>query len=185
MPTTTGLAYNISEATEILVRTPAVLRAMLQGLSPAWLDATEGPGTWSPRQVLAHLIGAERTAWVRRVRHVLDYGESRAFEPFNRTGEFDSAARRTSTDMLDEFERLRRDSLQVLAALRLTPGQLEETSRHPDFGPVRLRELLATWVAHDLSHLAQINRVFAKRYATDVGPWRVNLRILRDVDGSA
>jgi hypothetical protein len=157
-----------------------VLRATLLGLSSHWLDASEGPNTWTPRQVLAHMLGAERSAWIRRVRHILEHGEDRAFEPFDRTSEFETAATRPVTELLDEFEHLRRENLQSLAALRLTPEQLEQTSLHPQFGPVRMRELLATWVAHDLSHIAQINRVFAKRYLADVGPWRVNLRLLRD-----
>src|SRR3954462_2799441 len=165
------MKYQLAEAKQILERTPNVIRAMLQGLSDAWLLPNEGTDTWSPRDVVAHLVGMERAAWVPRIRHLLEFGEGRPFNPMDRTAQIRVSGHKSMNFLLDEFTFLRRDSLQVLSTLQLTPNQLERNTVHPDFGVVRLDNLLATWVVHDLSHTAQIVRVLATQYREEVGPW--------------
>ena len=172
--------FALGEALALLERTPPALDAWLRGAPEAWLDArTEGPESFSPRDVLGHLIGGERTDWIARARIILQDGESRAFDPFDRFA-FQREAGQTIETLLDEFARLRQENLQALADLRLAPADLDRRGRHPDasFGPVTLRQLLATWVVHDLSHLAQIARVMGKRYTDDVGPWKAYLPML-------
>jgi uncharacterized damage-inducible protein DinB len=167
------------EATRELAATPHLLGIWLTGLSPAALDADEGPGTWSPRAIVAHLIHGERSDWIPRVRRILEHGEGLAFEPFDRAGHA-ALADLDIVDLCDEFTRERQSSLDALAALRLTPGDLARRGRHPEFGAVTLEQLLATWVAHDHAHVAQIARVLARRQADAVGPWRAYLSLLRD-----
>lgn len=173
------MKYQLAEARQILERTPGVLRAMLDGLSDAWTLPNEGSDTWSPRDVVAHLVGAERVAWIPRIRHLLDFGEDRPLLPFDRTAEIVASADKPVQTLLDDFAHLRRDSLQVLSTLNLSESQLARTGKHPEFGVVRLHDLLATWVVHDLSHTAQIVRVMATQYRDEVGPWRANLRVIR------
>lgn len=144
------------EARQILQRTPGMLRTMLDGLSDVWLLQNEGSETWSPRDVVAHLVGAERDLWIPRIRHLLDVGEDRPFPAFNRTAEIVASVERPVHDLLLDFSHLRHDSLQALDALRLSQSELERTGTHPEFGAVRLSQLMATWVVHDLSHIAQI-----------------------------
>jgi hypothetical protein len=169
----------IDDARQILQRTPGVLRTMLDGLSDVWVLPNEGAETWSPRDVVAHLVGSEKHAWIPRIRHLLEFGEDRPFLPFDRTAEIIASADRSIHDLLIELAHLRHDSLQTLDTLRLSPSELVRTGRHPEFGVVRLEQLVATWVAHDLSHTAQIVRVMATQYQDAVGPWRVNLRVIR------
>lgn len=172
------MKFQRSEAVALLERTPAVLRSLMVGLPDAWVSANEGPDTFSPREVVAHLIHGERTDWIPRVRRILEDGESVAFDPFDRRGH---AARgvRSVTELLDEFEALRGASLAQLRELVRADDALDRTGRHPAFGRVTLRELLAAWVVHDLTHLAQIARVMARRYEGDVGPWVEYLGILQ------
>jgi hypothetical protein len=138
----------------------------------------EGPETWSPFDVVGHLIHGERTDWMQRVRIILDAGETRPFDPFDRFAQFRESQGRSLTDLLDEFGALRAENLRRLAQLELTGEDLDRRGLHPALGPVTMRELLATWVAHDLGHIAQITRVMAKRHADDVGPWREYLPVL-------
>jgi hypothetical protein len=171
----------VSEALERLERTPATLDAWLRGASDAWLDArTEGPESFSPRDVVGHLIGGERTDWMVRARIILEHGESHPFDPFDRTAFKQESAGQSIADLLDEFARLRRDNLDALRAMALTTTDLARRGRHPDpsFGAVTLGQLLATWVVHDLSHVAQIARVMGKRYTEAVGPWKAYLPML-------
>lgn len=173
-------AFVLDEAIAVLEATPRTLDAWLRALPDAWLDArTEGPESFSPRDVLGHLIGGERTDWIPRARIILEHGESRAFEPFDRFG-FQKEGGKPVAALLDEFARLRRENLVALRALELTPEDLARRGRHPDtsFPPVTLGQLLATWVVHDLSHLAQVARVMGKRCAGDVGPWAAYLPML-------
>ena len=168
---------NIDEAVAILSRTPWMLDAWLRGMPDAWLDArTEGADTFTARDVLGHLISAERHDWIPRARIILDHGETRAFEPFNR---FDFP-RGPVNELLDEFARLRGNSIGALQAMGLTSADLAKRGRHPDpsFAPVTLGQLLSTWVVHDLSHTAQIARVMGKRYSEAVGPWKAYLPLL-------
>ena len=172
--------FNLVEATALLARTPATLDALLRDLPQPWIAATEGPDTWSPFDILGHLIHGDRADWIPRARRILDDGESRAFDPFDRFAQFEESRGRSLPQLLDEFARVRAESLRALEALSLTEADLDRLGRHPDFGPVTLRQLLATWVAHDLDHLMQVARVMGGRYRTDVGPWRAYLRIARD-----
>jgi DinB superfamily len=171
--------YNLEEATEILSRTPDVLRALLGGLSHPWTHRNEGLETWSPYHVVGHLIHAEQTNWMPRAKGILGHPEQYAFEPFNRTAMFEESKHKTLETLLEEFAVLREQNLVTLRDFKLTEPDFEKTGIHPEFGKVRLRELLATWVVHDLSHLRQIVRTMAKQYETEVGPWRAYLSILQ------
>ncbi len=170
--------FDLSQAVEILQRTPQTLRALLQGLPAGWTSNNEGPGTWSPYDVLGHLIHGEKTDWIGRARRILDHGESRTFEPFDRFAQFRDSEGKSLEDLLEEFAERRAQSLGTLRALALTPEQLELKGRHPELGVVTLGQLLATWVAHDLGHVAQITRVMARQYGDQVGPWRAYLPVL-------
>jgi hypothetical protein len=170
--------FKMDEAVAILSRTPATLDAMLRGLPEGWIRANEGGETWSPFDVIGHLIHGERADWMARARIILEHGESRAFEPFDRLAQFRESEGRTLEQLLEEFAALRARNLGELAALGLTGEDLDRRGRHPSFGTVTLRQLLATWVAHDLDHVFQISRVLARQYTDDVGPWRAYLRII-------
>ena len=170
--------YLLEEATAVLARTPGALDALLRGLPEGWLSAHEGGESWSPYDVMGHLIHGERTDWIPRVRRLLEHGESLAFEKFDRFAQFEESKGKTLASLLDEFAAVRAQSLRDLAALKLTSEDLDRRGRHPAFGPVTLRQLLATWMAHDLDHLTQIARVIARQYSDEVGPWRAYLRII-------
>lgn len=172
------MEFNLDDATEVLRRTPATLRMLLEGLPDPWIHENEGPDTWSPFAVLGHLIHGEKTDWIPRARIILDAGEARAFDPFDRFAQFRDSQGRTISGLLDDFAALRAANIEALRGLGLTEADLERRGIHPAFGPVTLRELLATWVTHDLGHIAQIARVMAKRYAGAVGPWREYLPVL-------
>jgi DinB superfamily len=172
--------FVMEEAVAILSRTPATLNALLRGLPDGWITAHEGGETWSPFDVIGHLIHAERTNWIPRARVILEYGETRPFDQFDRVAQFASSNGRTLPGLLDEFATVRNESLSALAALHLTGADFDRRGRHPDFGVVTLRQLLATWVAHDLDHVMQISRVLARQYSDEVGPWRAYLRIIRE-----
>jgi hypothetical protein len=154
------------------------MRAMLAGLPPSWTDATEGPDTWSPYVIVGHLIHGERTDWIPRARIILAQGTQRRFTPFDRFAQFRESQGRSLVDLLDEFTRLRTANLATLDGWRLTAEQLALEGEHPELGVVSLRQLLATWVAHDLGHVAQAARVMAKQYREAVGPWRAYLPIM-------
>ena len=168
--------FDLATGAAALARTPQTLRAMLAGLPPEWTDATEGPRTWSPRMVVGHLAHGERENWIPRARLILEGGAQRRFTPFDRLPPH--AVEPPLDVLLDDLARLRASNLATLAAWELTESQLALEGEHPEFGPVTLRQLLATWVAHDLSHVAQIARVMARQYADAVGPWRAYLRVM-------
>lgn len=170
--------FDLTAGTAVLERTPHTLRAMLAGLPSTWTDATEGPETWSPYDIVGHLVHGERANWIPRSRVILDQGPERRFPPFDRSAHFRESRGRSLADLLDEFARLRAENLTTLAGWNLTDDQLALQGEHPQFGPVTLRQQLATWVAHDLSHLAQAARVMAKQYREAVGPWRAFLPIM-------
>lgn len=170
----------LDDAAAVLERTPGLLRGLLAGLSDRLLAADEGPETWSPFVIVGHLIQGERTDWIPRARIILEQGEIRPFDPFDRFAQLEADRGRRLDELLDEFERLRRDNLEILAGLRLTPGDLEKTGMHPELGRVTLGELVATWAVHDLGHVAQISRVMAKTWAGAVGPWSQYLPVLHD-----
>jgi len=170
--------FRFDDALPVLRRTPGALRALLLDLPGSWIEATEGPGTWSPYDVVGHLIHGERTDWMPRVEHLLRHGDAVAFPEFDREGMFAASKGRSLTELLDTLGRLRVESLDRLAALGLTDADLARHGRHPDFGVVTLGQHLATWVAHDLSHIGQVVRVMARQYTTAVGPWRAYLPML-------
>jgi uncharacterized damage-inducible protein DinB len=171
--------FNLDEAAAVLERTPASLAALLAGLPDAWVTATEGAGTWSPYDVIGHLIHGERTDWLPRARHILA-GETRPFEPFDREAQFKESRGQSLGELLATFAELRRENLAALSALNLTADDLSRKGLHPELGEVTLAQLLATWVVHDLDHVGQIARTMAKAYAGEVGPWSAYLSILRD-----
>lgn len=167
----------------MLERTPAVIDAMLRGLPEGWTTAHEGGETWSPFDIVGHLIHGERADWITRARIIVEHGEARAFDKFDRFAQFAASEGRTLDSLLGEFAELRRESLDALTAMRLTEADLDRQGRHPELGAVTLRNLLATWVAHDLDHVAQIARVIARQYSDQVGPWRAYLRIISGTQG--
>jgi hypothetical protein len=170
--------FDIATGLSVLERTPDTLRALLSGLAPAWTDGTEGPDTWSPYVIVGHLIHGERTDWIPRAEIILAQGQQRRFTPFDRFAQFRESEGKPLEQLLDEFARLRAANLKTLAGWRLTEAQLDLTGEHPELGPVTLRQLLATWVAHDLGHLSQTTRVMAKQYRDAIGPWRAYLSIV-------
>lgn len=170
--------FDLTAGVAVLERTPATLRAMLAGLPPAWTDATEGPETWSPYVVVGHLLHGERTDWIPRAQLVLARGAERRFTPYDRLAQFRESQGRSLIDLLDGFAQIRSLNLATLAGWKLTDVDLALTGEHPEFGPITLRQLLATWVAHDLGHIGQVARVMAKQYREAVGPWRAYLRIM-------
>lgn len=170
--------FNLAEATEILERTPATLDALLRGTSEGWQTADEGPETWSPVDVLGHLIHGEETDWIPRARIILEHGERRPFDPYDRFAQFERFRGWSLDRLLDRFAVLRTGNLTTLREYRLGEEQLDLPGRHPELGAVTLRQLLATWVAHDLDHVNQVSRVMAKRYTDDVGVWRQYLGVL-------
>ncbi len=174
--------FVLAEAVTLLGNTPGTLDALLRPLPEPWLAAHEGGETWSPHDVLGHLLHGERTDWLPRARIILQQGEEEPFPPFDRLAQ-KAEGRRSLPALLDEFARLRASSLRDLQSLTLTDADLDRTGRHPVFGPVTLRELLATWVAHDLDHLMQIARVLATQYSDEVGPWRRYLRVISGQPG--
>lgn len=179
----TRRSFVMDEAVAILSRTPATLDALVGGLPEGWVVAHEGGETWSPFDVLGHLIHGERTDWLPRARIILEQGEGRAFDKFDRFAQFAASKGRTVASLLDEFATLRQQNLRELAAMKLTEADFDRRGRHPELGVVTLRQLLATWVSHDLDHLMQISRVLARQYSAEVGPWRAYLRIISGTEG--
>ena len=172
------MVFSVDEASSVLERTPAVLRAMLAGLPEPWITCDEGADTFSPFENVGHLVHGERSDWITRARKILDPGGDQRFDTFDRFAHRTESAGKSILELLDEFEELRRANLAILRGWNLTPSDLDREGEHPAFGSVTLRQLLSTWVAHDLGHIAQIARVMAKRYREDVGPWEAYLPIL-------
>jgi hypothetical protein len=173
------MEHNLPHTISLLTRTPAALDVLLRDLPEAWTFRNEGANTWSAFDVVGHLIHGERTDWMPRVRMVLQFGETKAFEPFDRWGQERESQGKSLGQLLDEFARLRSENLAELRALNLRQEDLELRGRHPSLGVVTLSDLLATWAAHDLTHLHQISRVMAHQYREAVGPWRAYLGVLQ------
>jgi hypothetical protein len=177
-----GEELRLEEAVAILERTPAVVGALVEGVPETFLRATEGEGTWSPYDVVGHLIHGEHIDWIPRARHILS-GDPRPFTTFDRTAQFKESEGKSLGELLATFTELRGRNVAELLGMRLGEGDLGRTGRHPELGEVTLGQLLATWVVHDLDHVAQIARTMAKVYADAVGPWQAYLSILRDRRG--
>ena len=172
------MEFQLDHAKEILRRTPATLNSLLRHLPEEWILSNEGPESWSPFDVVGHLIHGEETDWIPRARIILEDGESRAFDPFDRHAMFEKSRGKSLDDLLDRFEQLRGESLQALEKMNLRPEMLEKRGMHPELGMVTLGQLLSTWVVHDLGHIRQIVRVMAKQYTQAVGAWQAYLPIL-------
>jgi uncharacterized damage-inducible protein DinB len=170
--------YQYDDAVALLRRTPAMLETLLRGLPDAWATATEGPDTWSARDIVGHLLHGEEADWISRARIILEHGEARPFDTFNRTAMFDKHQGDSLDALLAAFERARARSLEELTTLGITPERLALRGTHPALGSVTLGQLLATWVAHDLNHIGQVVEVLARQYDEAVGPWRQYLAIL-------
>lgn len=171
--------FDLRLGIDVLERTPTVLRSLLAGLPEEWTRPNEGPDTWSPFDVVGHLIDGEETDWMRRARIILAQGPERRFATFDRFRHRRENEGKALGDLLDRFAQLRAHNLGELAGLDLGPAQLRLTGEHPEFGSVTLEQLLATWVVHDLGHIAQIARVMSKQYREAVGPWEAYLPVLR------
>ena len=174
------MTFDLAMAAEVLERTPSAIHALLAGLSDPWVSGNEGPDTFSPFDVVGHLIDGEETDWMPRARIILAGGPDPVFEPYDRFRHRLRNRERTLPSLLDELARLRAANLAELVGWRLTSEQLGLPGRHPGLGPVTLRQLLAAWVVHDLEHVAQASRVMAKQYGGEVGPWVPFLPVLTD-----
>jgi DinB family protein len=179
------MEQNLRDTIALLARTPATLDALLRDLPESWTSRDEGAGTWSVFDIVGHLNHGERTDWMPRARMILEFGETRAFEPFDRWGQERESAGKSLGHLLDEFARLRSQCLAELRALNLQKEELERRGRHPALGGVSLSQLLATWAVHDLTHLHQISRVMARQYDAAVGPWHAYLGVLKCAGHSA
>jgi hypothetical protein len=172
--------FDLDLSIDVLTRTPATMHALLAGLGTPWVRGTEGPDTFSPFDVVGHLIDGEETDWMPRARIILARGANPVFEPYDRFRHRARNADRTLESLLEEFARLRSANLDQLRSWQLTTTELDLPGRHPSLGPVTLQQLLAAWVVHDLGHIAQAVRVMAKQYTTAVGPWVPYLPVLTD-----
>ncbi len=173
------MEHDLQHTISLLTRTPAALNALLRDLPETWTRRNEGENTWSVFDVVGHLIHGERTDWMERARIVLQFGETRTFESFDRQGHVRESQDKSLGQLLDEFARARSENLNQLRTLNLRPENLELRGRHPALGVVTLSELLATWAAHDLTHLHQIARIMAHQYREAVGPWSGYLGVLQ------
>jgi hypothetical protein len=172
------MQFHVDEGIEVLAQTPSVLSALLQGKSAVWLNARKTSESFSPLDVLGHLMHAEMTDWIPRVRMILEHRDSLAFDPFDRFAFQGLITGKTVDELLNEFAELRRQSLHALRELGVGDAQLALPGRHPELGAVTLGNLLATWVIHDLGHIAQVVKTMANEYGDAVGPWRAYLSIL-------
>jgi hypothetical protein len=177
--------FSLDEAIAVLTRTPATLSLLLRGLPRAWVHNNEGKETWSAFDIVGHLIVGERTDWMPRVRIILENGESRPFDSFDRFAQTKENQDKSMEQLLDDFARLRRENLTELEALDLRQEDLTRRGKHPELGVVTLSELLATWVVHDLTHVHQLSRVMAHQYRDAVGPWNAYLGVLKCTGHSA
>jgi uncharacterized damage-inducible protein DinB len=171
--------FSLDDALPVLRATPGTLRAWLADLPESWTHRNEGPETWSPFDIVGHLIHGVRTDWIPRLDHLLAYGDTRPFVPFDRFAQFRDSQGKSLQQLLDTFAELRRENIRRLESLRLGARELQRPGLHPELGPVTLGQLLATWVVHDLNHLAQIARVMGRQYTEAVGPWVEYLPLLQ------
>ncbi len=171
--------FNLEKSLEILERTPQVLTVFLENLAHEWTNNTEGTNTWSAFDIVGHLIHGEKTDWIPRTKLILGSKTPPTFASFDRFAQFDSSKDKNLTALLKEFMILRTKNIEILKTLEITPFTLQKTAFHPQLGEITLAELLATWVTHDLNHIAQISRVMAKQYKDNVGPWVAYIGVLK------
>jgi len=172
------MEFKIDEAIEVLERTPIVIEEMLKGLPADWVMHNEGPDTWSPYDIVGHLIHGEKTDWIPRMNIILSDSADKKFTPFDMTAHFANSKGKSLPQLIDEFKDLRRLGINTLKSKKLSAVDLNKTGIHPEFGTVTLKQLLSTWVVHDLGHIAQITRVMAKQYKAETGPWISYLGII-------
>ncbi len=172
------MAFDLASSREVLARTPATLRALIGEISAGWTEAATADGSWRAFDILGHLIQGDQEDWIPRTRIILAHGEGEPFVPFDRSGFERATAGKDLAQLLDDFAKLRARNLRALDEMRLDEGMLDKKGTHPTFGQVTLREMLATWTAHDLSHIGQVADSMARRYRDDVGPWRRFLPVL-------
>ena len=171
--------FNLVDTIAILTRTPAALNALLRGLPDIWVRRNEGNDTWSAFDIVGHLNVGERTDWMTRARIILEHGESRPFDPFDRFAQFEETGGKSLEHLLDEFAQLRTENIEALQALHLSDEDLNKRGKHPRLGVVTLSQLLAAWAVHDLTHLHQLSRVMAYQYREAVGPWSAFMGVLK------
>jgi hypothetical protein len=179
------MQQNLQHTISLLARTPATLDALLRELPQEWTMRNEGGNTFHAFDVLGHLIHGERTDWMPRTKRILEFGESRAFDRFDRRAQERDSQSKSLPELLDEFARLRAANLAELRALKLTDQDLNRRGLHPELGTVTLSQLLATWAAHDLTHLHQLSRIMAHQYRDAVGPWTAYLGVMQCAGHSA
>ena len=170
--------FDLKKAIEILERTPSVLESLLGNLSDDWTSRNEGENTWSPYDVVGHLIHGENTDWLPRTKIILSRGTNTDFEPYDRFAQFENSKGKSLRQLLSTFKKLRKANMDELKFMNFEENELELTGIHPEFGAVTLRQLLAAWVVHDLGHIVQISRVMAKQYKEEAGPWVKYLTVL-------
>lgn len=173
------MEFQLNKAIEILERTPGVMKSLLLGISNEWTQQNEGSDTWSPYDVIGHLVHGEKTDWMPRLEIVLGTSERTTFEPYDRFAQFEMSKGKSLTTLLSEFETLRKRNLETLCSKNLSEVDLNNTANHPSLGVVSLKNLLSAWVVHDLGHIAQVSRVMAKQYKEEIGPWTNYLTIVK------
>jgi hypothetical protein len=171
--------HTLDNTVALLSRTPATLNVLLRDLPDDWTQRNEGEKTWSAYDVVGHLVHGEKADWVPRARMILEFSDTKAFEPFDRWAQEKASRGKSLGQLLDEFAKLREQNLRELRALNLRPEDMERRGKHPELGPVTMSQLLATWAAHDLTHLHQLSRIMAHQYREAVGPWTVYLGVMR------
>lgn len=172
------MKYSLDKSYQILERTPAVLKSLLSNLDEGWVMNNEGPDTFSPYDVIGHLIHGEKTDWTARTKMILESGNTKTFVPWDRFAQYEESKGKTLAQLLNEFENIRKENVTWMKSLNLAESDLDKKGMHPKLGEVTLRNLLSTWVVHDLTHIAQITRVMAKQYKEEMGPWPEFFRIL-------
>ena len=173
------MQYDVSKAIEILERTPKVLSTLLSGISEEWTENNEGENTWSPYDVIGHLVHGEEVDWLVRTKIILEFEGAKTFEPFDRFAQFEKSKGKSIDQLLGEFTQLRKANLQAFKSLNISESDLDKKGSHPGLGTITLRNMLSSWVAHDLGHIAQISRVMAKQYSSEIGPWHEYLAIMK------
>ena len=173
------MTHNLDLTIALLSRTPATLNALLRDLPDEWTRSTEGEGTWSAFDIVGHLIHGEHTDWIPRAKRILESGETKAFDPFDRLAQQRESEGKSLSNLLDEFARARADSLNTLRSMNLQPADFDRRGLHPALGVVTLGQLVSTWVTHDLTHLHQLSRVLAHQNRAAVGPWQKYLGVLQ------